>query len=212
MSGPLRRRAARAVARFDSAVERRVDRVRGNPHLDRVMYAASALGDFSLIWHLVSATRALAPDRRPEHAVRVAAVLAVPAAAQAHGLGKWLDGARQIPGPPPGGAEVVVRVEVCRVLGHGPLEQRQGFLGLAAPSECKAQPVQRGGVAGEPCNGFAVVGDGVRQEALLFGNGPEQQMRVTRGCLDSGQGLQLRTCGRGLAGSRQRTRARESIV
>ena len=80
MSGPLRRRAARAVARFDSAVERRVDRVRGNPHLDRVMYAASALGDFSLIWHLVSATRALAPDRRPEHAVRVAAVLAVESA------------------------------------------------------------------------------------------------------------------------------------
>ena len=80
MSGPLRRRAARAVARFDSAVERRVDRVRGNPHLDRVMYAASALGDLSLIWHLVSATRALAPDRRPEHAVRVAAVLAVESA------------------------------------------------------------------------------------------------------------------------------------
>src|SRR5690606_10069690 len=80
MSGPLRRRAVRAVARFDSAVERRVDRVRGNPHLDRVMYAASALGDFSLIWHLVSATRALAPDRGPEHAVRVAAVLAVESA------------------------------------------------------------------------------------------------------------------------------------
>jgi membrane-associated phospholipid phosphatase len=41
------------------------------------MYAASELGDFSLIWHLVSATRALAPDRRLAHAVRVAAVLGV---------------------------------------------------------------------------------------------------------------------------------------
>jgi membrane-associated phospholipid phosphatase len=68
------------VARFDAAVDRRVDRVRGNPILDRVMYTASDLGDFSLIWHLVNASRALAPDRRVVHAVRVAAVLGVEAA------------------------------------------------------------------------------------------------------------------------------------
>jgi membrane-associated phospholipid phosphatase len=68
------------VARFDAAVDRRVDRLRGNPTLDRVMYTASDLGDFSLIWHLVSAGRALAPDRRVVHAVRVAAVLGVESA------------------------------------------------------------------------------------------------------------------------------------
>jgi undecaprenyl-diphosphatase len=68
------------VARFDAAVDRRVDRMRGNPVLDRVMYTASDLGDFSLIWHLVSAGRALAPDRRVVHAVRVAAVLGVESA------------------------------------------------------------------------------------------------------------------------------------
>lgn len=67
----------RAVARFDTAIDTRVDDLRGHPHLDRLMYAASELGDFSLIWHLVSATRALAPDRRLAHAVRVAAVLGV---------------------------------------------------------------------------------------------------------------------------------------
>jgi undecaprenyl-diphosphatase len=68
------------VTRFDAAVDRRVDRLRGHPVLDRVMYTASDLGDFSLIWHLASAGRALAPDRRLVHAVRVAAVLGVESA------------------------------------------------------------------------------------------------------------------------------------
>ena len=68
--------SARAVARFDAAVEERVDRVRRRVSgLDRVMYVASELGDFSLVWHLVSTARAIAPDRRLAHAVRVAALL-----------------------------------------------------------------------------------------------------------------------------------------
>jgi membrane-associated phospholipid phosphatase len=66
---------ARTVAVFDAYVDRRIDRVRGNPALDRVMYTASELGNFSLVWHLVNATRAVAPDRRVTHALRVAAVL-----------------------------------------------------------------------------------------------------------------------------------------
>jgi membrane-associated phospholipid phosphatase len=65
----------RAVARFDTALDMRVDDLRGHPHLDHLMYAASELGDLSLIWHLVSTTRALGPDRRLIHAVRVAAIL-----------------------------------------------------------------------------------------------------------------------------------------
>jgi undecaprenyl-diphosphatase len=64
-----------AVGRFDEAIERRIDRWRGNPSVDRVMYAASELGDFSLIWHTIGAARALAPDRKPIHAVRVATIL-----------------------------------------------------------------------------------------------------------------------------------------
>ena len=70
----------RAVARFDTAIDTRVDDLRGHPHLDRLMYAASELGDFSLIWHLVSTTRALGPDRGLKHAVRVAAILGVESA------------------------------------------------------------------------------------------------------------------------------------
>ena len=67
----------RAVARFDTAIDTRVDRMRGHPHLDRLMYTASELGDFSLIWHLASTTRALGPDRRVMHAVRIGAILGV---------------------------------------------------------------------------------------------------------------------------------------
>lgn len=77
---PLLHRATRVVARFDAAVDIRVDRIRGHPHLDHVMYAASELGDFSLIWHLIGSSRALAPDRRPVHAVRVATIIAAESA------------------------------------------------------------------------------------------------------------------------------------
>lgn len=66
---------ARTVAVFDAYVDRRVDRLRGNPTLDRVMYTASELGNFSLVWHLVNTTRAVGADRRATHAARVAAVL-----------------------------------------------------------------------------------------------------------------------------------------
>jgi undecaprenyl-diphosphatase len=75
MSSGLLARASKAVARFDADVERRVDRWRGNPTLDKVMYAASELGDFSLIWHLLSTARALGPDRRLEHAVRMSTII-----------------------------------------------------------------------------------------------------------------------------------------
>jgi membrane-associated phospholipid phosphatase len=68
-------RVTKAVARFDTVIDTKVDGFRGHPHVDRLMYAASELGDFSLVWHLVSTTRALGPDRRVVHAVRIAAFL-----------------------------------------------------------------------------------------------------------------------------------------
>ncbi len=68
-------RLTHAIARFDTVIDTWVDQFRGHPHVDRVMYAASELGDFSLIWHLLNTTRALGPDRRLVHAVRVAAAL-----------------------------------------------------------------------------------------------------------------------------------------
>jgi membrane-associated phospholipid phosphatase len=79
MSGPIEN-ITRAIGRFDDVVDERVDGFRGHPHVDRLMYAASELGDFSLVWHLVNTGRALAPDRRLLHAVRVAAILGLESA------------------------------------------------------------------------------------------------------------------------------------
>lgn len=68
-------RARRAVKDFDVAVDRRVDRIRGHTTIDRLMYGASELGDWALIWHLVGAGQALLPGRDPASAVRVSTVL-----------------------------------------------------------------------------------------------------------------------------------------
>lgn len=70
----------RAVAMFDDAVERRVDSIRGHPVLDRVMYAASELGDMALIWHLLGTAQALRPSRRAMSAVRLSALLGIESA------------------------------------------------------------------------------------------------------------------------------------
>jgi undecaprenyl-diphosphatase len=48
-----------AVTRFDDAVDRAFDALRGNAASDRLFYALSELADFSLIWHLAGGVRAL---------------------------------------------------------------------------------------------------------------------------------------------------------
>jgi undecaprenyl-diphosphatase len=72
LPGPL----ARRIADFDRRVDRGFDRLRGRWLPDRVFYAASELGDFGLVWHLVGGARALAPDRRASDALRISAILA----------------------------------------------------------------------------------------------------------------------------------------
>ena len=64
-----------ALDDFDDACDRLLDRVRGHALLDRVMYGASALGDFSLIWLLIAAARGITSDRRADEAIRLAAAL-----------------------------------------------------------------------------------------------------------------------------------------
>jgi undecaprenyl-diphosphatase len=63
------------VIAFDEAVDQRVDELRGNPTLDRFMYAVSELGDWSLVWHLLAAAQAARPGRDPASAARVSAIL-----------------------------------------------------------------------------------------------------------------------------------------
>ena len=63
------------VQAFDDAVDAWFDRFRGTPLADRVMYGASAMGDFSLIWHIASVLRAL--RGREKEAARLTVALGV---------------------------------------------------------------------------------------------------------------------------------------
>lgn len=47
-----------SVGRFDAWTDVHLERLRGNPVADRVFTTASALGDFSVIWHLANLARA----------------------------------------------------------------------------------------------------------------------------------------------------------
>lgn len=72
---PTRQR--NAVDRFDLAVDRVFDRFRSNGRADRLFYGASALGDFSLLWHLVSVARLVVRPTTEKEAVRLAVALGV---------------------------------------------------------------------------------------------------------------------------------------
>ncbi|MEY4371517.1 MAG: hypothetical protein RL219_286 [Actinomycetota bacterium] len=64
-----------AVAAFDRWADELLDRLRGLPAADRVFTAASELGDFSLIWHLVSSARGLGSERAASDAIILAALI-----------------------------------------------------------------------------------------------------------------------------------------
>lgn len=55
-----------AVARFDRWADIALERARGDAIADTVMTTATALGDFSLIWHIVNVSRGLTRARRAD--------------------------------------------------------------------------------------------------------------------------------------------------
>lgn len=57
-----------SVAAFDARADAVLERLRGNHFADKVFTAASALGDFSLIWHLIGASRGLTSNSRANQA------------------------------------------------------------------------------------------------------------------------------------------------
>ena len=71
--------AARINA-FDHAVDARFESLRGRPWADRLFYGASALGDFSLIWHLLGTARALRGPKQEREAVRLSVSLGIESA------------------------------------------------------------------------------------------------------------------------------------
>ena len=64
------------VDRFDERADELLDLLRGHPAADRLFLAASHLGDFSLIWHLIGITRGII-KRRPDQVVILAASLGI---------------------------------------------------------------------------------------------------------------------------------------
>ena len=64
-----------AVAAFDEWADRVLDSLRGNPAADRIFTAASELGDFSLIWHLVGSARGLTSEQAAGESITLAALL-----------------------------------------------------------------------------------------------------------------------------------------
>ena len=64
------------VDRFDTETDRLLEQLRGHPAADRLFTAASHLGDFSLVWHLLGIARGIA-RRRPDQVVVLAALLGV---------------------------------------------------------------------------------------------------------------------------------------
>lgn len=68
------------VVAFDEAVDAWFDRLRGNPVADRVLYTASELGDFSLVWHLVATARGLRRGGDVAGTARIAALLGIESA------------------------------------------------------------------------------------------------------------------------------------
>lgn len=65
------------VARFDHRADAVFAPLRHQPVANRVLYGASALGDFSLLWHMVGTARALRSPADERAAVRLATSLLV---------------------------------------------------------------------------------------------------------------------------------------
>lgn len=75
---PWSRAFTSRLAGFDAAVDDRFDQhLRGNAVVDRVMYSVTELADFSLLWHLLGATRALRSDADLHDAIRTSTVLGI---------------------------------------------------------------------------------------------------------------------------------------
>ncbi|WP_419841829.1 phosphatase PAP2 family protein [Candidatus Poriferisodalis sp.] len=68
---------ARQLARFDAVVDEWWEVLRNRGLLNRVMYGASDVGEFSRLWHVLGAIRALGPRREAADALRFSALMAL---------------------------------------------------------------------------------------------------------------------------------------
>ena len=63
------------VSSFDDWADAQLERVRGHTVPDAVFSAASHLGDFSLIWHIVGTARGVTSDSRADQAIIFSALI-----------------------------------------------------------------------------------------------------------------------------------------
>jgi len=65
------------VARFDQWADDQLERIRGNPVADAVFTTASHVGDFSLIWHVVSTLRGVSSEEKRRQAAILSVALGI---------------------------------------------------------------------------------------------------------------------------------------
>lgn len=82
---------------FDDAVDAQFDRLRGHAAIDRLMYSVTELADFSLLWHLIGATRGLRSERDLTEAVRLSVVLGIESTVVNGGLKSMFKRQRPLP-------------------------------------------------------------------------------------------------------------------
>jgi len=82
---------------FDDAIDAQFDRIRGIPAVDRALYSVTELADFSLLWHLLGATRGLRSDADAAEAVRLSVVLGVESTLVNGGLKSLFKRSRPVP-------------------------------------------------------------------------------------------------------------------
>lgn len=74
------RQLAAPIRRFDTAIERAFDTLRGKPTADRILYTASELGNHSLIWHLLATVQGLRRDGDLAGTIRLVTIMGVESA------------------------------------------------------------------------------------------------------------------------------------
>ncbi len=63
--------------KYDDAIDRLLDQIRGNRFFDRLFYLASALGEFSVIWYFAAITTIFWADNGQDQAIRLATALLI---------------------------------------------------------------------------------------------------------------------------------------
>ena len=77
MDEPILLNLPEKVDDFDSAVDTGWELLRSSEALNRLFYVASAVGDFSVIWHILNITQKIINPSRKRSVVRLAILIGI---------------------------------------------------------------------------------------------------------------------------------------